>query len=139
MAAISYTANSRAPLVAGHIAGTSYSIDVKLRSYQTVIDQPKIQHVSLNGNTETVLKRATKILAATFIWPNSLNPNMEEFLFSVAGGETFVFDPFGTVAVADDPMDVTSIVGNSLNIGVLQPFEQNPWRSVSMQMRPIPV
>lgn len=141
MAAITYTANARAPLITdspAHVAGVSYSFDVKLRAYQTTIDQPKTQHVSLNGNTETVLMRATKILQATFIWPPSLNPSMEEFLFSVAGGETFIFDPFGTVASADDPINVVSVTGNSLAIGVMQPFLQEPWRSVNIDMRPVP-
>ena len=141
MSAITYTANARAPLITdspAHVAGASYSFDVKLRAYQTIIDQPKTQHVSLNGNTETVLMRATKVLQATFIWPPSLNPSMEEFLYSVAGGETFVFDPFGTVASADDPLNVVSVTGNSLQIGVMQPHLASPWRTVSLALRPVP-
>lgn len=139
MSAIIYTASARAPLITdspAHVAGTAYSFDVKLRDFTTTIDQPKTQRVSLAGHVETTLRRAVKVYNITLIWPDTLNETMEEFLFSVAGGESFSFDPFGTVASADDPITVVSVDAN-LNIGRMQ-HGQTPWRSVSMKFRPVP-
>jgi hypothetical protein len=137
MAAITYTANSRAPLVTdspAHTAGTDYSIDVKLRAYGESIETPKSSHISLGGNVEEVLQRASDVYSAVLIWPPTLNASMREFLYSVAAGEVFTFDPYGTVASADDPASMVCM-NTSYNIGRLTHGKEH-WRSVSLTIRP---
>ena len=138
MAGITYTANSRAPLISdspAHQAGTDYDIDIKLQGYIENFDTPKQVHVSLNGNVETVLRRASRQMKATFIWPNTLNAQMEEFLFSVAGGESFTIDPYGTVASPDNVLNVVC-TNPGFNIGRMS-HGSTPWRSVTLSLRQI--
>ena len=137
MAAITYTANARAPLVVdspAHVAGTAYSIDVKLQQYAAGIDAPKTVHVSMGGPIETVLQRALNTMVAVFIWDHDLNNDMDEFLFSIAGGEPFDFDPYGTVAVPDSVVSVVC-TNNVFNI-VRMSHGETPWRTVSLNLRP---
>jgi len=140
MAAITYIAHARAPLMTtpspDHTAGTGYSFDVKLKALSESLDQPKNQHISLAGQVETVLMRASKVISITLIWPHSEHEQLMEFLYSIAGGEQFTFDPYGTVASPDDPLQVVSVSG-SLNIMPMD-ITQNPWRSVNLSLRPVP-
>jgi hypothetical protein len=136
MAGITYTANARAPLVTdspAHLAGTSYDMDVKLQGYVENFDVPKQVHVSLGGNVETVLRRASRQMQATLIWPDSQNAQMEEFLLSIAAGETFSLDPYGTIASPVDAQDVIC-VNSSLNIGRMS-HGSSPWRSITLSLR----
>jgi len=140
MAAITYTAVDRGALVTdspAHTAGTQYSIDVILHAYQTTIDQPKTQHVSLGGHVETVLRRATKVYDIQLIWPHSQNDQIEEFLFSIAGGESFAFSPFGNVGDSPDLAFNVVSVSSNLQITPLQ-ISSTPYRSVNMTLRPVP-
>ena len=137
MAGIIYTAGARAPLITdspAHVAGTAYSIDIKLQAFTEVIDAPKTSHVSLGGNVETVLRRASKAMSAVLIWQNDDNNDMEEFLYSIAGGETFSFDAYGTIAV---PVNVINVVclNEGFSIGRMS-HGSTPWRSVSLSLRP---
>lgn len=136
MSAITYTANSRAPLVTdspAHVDGTQYSIDVKLQQFTEAVEAPKSVHVSIAGNTETVLKRAAKIINIVLIWPNTLNADMEEFLYSISAGETFTFDPYGVVGVPDDPVNVVCM-NDAFSIGRMS-HGNTPWRSVGLTLR----
>ena len=138
MAAITYTANARAPLVTdspAHVAGNSYSIDVKLQAYNTQLEQPKTQHISIGGAVETVLRRVSPVHTITLIWPDTLDDSMNEFLYSVAAGENFSFDAYGTVAVPDNAVNMFSVSSN-LDIGRMT-HGSTPWRSVTMKLRPV--
>jgi hypothetical protein len=117
------------------VAGTAYDIDVKLQGFTEQIETPKTSHMALSGRVETVLQRAVKIYNIVLIWPNSSNADIEEFLFSVAAGETFSFDPYGTVASADAPVDVVC-TNTGYNIGRMT-HGSTPWRSVSLTVRPV--
>jgi len=134
VASLTYTVGDRATLVAGHAVGESYSIDVKLRSFQESMDAPKTQHVSMSGLTETVLRRATKIINATITWPDLIDDNMQEFIWSTAGGELFTFDAYGTVALPDDPIDVISVNGN-IQMMPIQRIKATS-RMLTLNMRP---
>lgn len=135
MAVIEYTAADRAPLISGHVVGGSYFLVVKLIAYEESIDQPKTKHIALNGNVETVLKRATRMYSAVISWPDSFNGIVEEFLFSVAGGELFTFDAYGTFTSPDNPVDVVSVSDSAM----LMPIQRSatPTRRVSLMMRPV--
>ena len=110
MAAIIYTAVDRGQLITStspdHTAGTQYSVDVKLLQHFEQIETPKTTHVAIAGNVETVLKRAKKVISTAFIWPYAENEDVEEWLYSISGGEIFSFDPYGTIAVPDDSIQV---------------------------------
>ena len=143
MAAITSTAVDRGTLVTStspdHAAGTDYSIDVKLQRFTEQIDAPKKSHVSVIGNVETVLQRATRIYNIALIWPHAENESMEEFLFSISGGEVFSFDPFGTVAVPDSPIEVVCL-DSIFSIGQMRLADgSQPYRSVTMTLRPVVV
>lgn len=104
MAAISYTMHERARGVSGHTVGVQYSFDIELRKYSETSEMKKTQHVALDGKVETVLRGIFATFAVTIgPYSNSNHENVIEFLDSVAGGESFTFDPFGTVAAPDDP------------------------------------
>lgn len=136
MAGIIYTASSRAPLITdspAHVAGTQYSIDLKLQQFTEAIDTPKSTHVSLGGNVETVLRRANKTMQTGFIWPDADNADIEEFLYSIAGGETFSFDAYGTIAVPVNAIDVIC-VNDGFSMGRLTHGDE-PWRSVALSLR----
>lgn len=135
MASVTYTAASRATLVASHVVGTSYSIDLKLRSFGTSLDMPKTVHAPLNGAPETVLRSATRIISASLSWPDANNEDVEEFLWSIAGGELFTFDAYGTVASPDDPLDVM-IVNRSISMAPIQRIKATS-RIISLTMRPL--
>lgn len=138
MAAIYYIANARAPLIQdspAHVAGTQYSIDVKLSGYTPTIDQDRTQFVALSGDVETKLRRATEIIPVRLTWPDADNAQMEEFLYSVVSGEPFIFDAFGTVAAADAPVNVIDVSG-AISITPLQ-FKQAPYRAVNLTLRPV--
>lgn len=136
MAAITYTANARAPLVAGHTAGSSYSIDLKLQQFSEQIETPKTAHVSIGGTVETVLKRAVKIYQVVFIWPHTENTSVEEFLYSVAGGETFTLSPYGDVGDSPDLAESVVYTGSGYSVGRMT-HGSTPWRSVGMTLRPV--
>lgn len=136
MAGLIYTADARAPLVADspeHTAGTSYSIDVKLQQYIESIDTPKTVHTSLGGNVETVLKRASSKSSIVLIWPSTQNSDMDEFLYSISGGEQFILDAYGTIAIPDNQINVVCI-DQIFNIGRMT-HGSTPWRSVRMSLR----
>ena len=137
MGAITYTAKSRAPLMTSvspvHVAELQYDFDVKFQAFSSSIDQPKSQHVSIGGVVETVLKRATNMHMITLIWPHEENEQLQEFIYSIAGGETFTIDPYGTIASPDDPLDVLSIDAQ-VSINRMQHGKEH-WRSVSFNLR----
>jgi len=135
MASITYTANARAPLVSGHVAGTEYSFDVDIRAHAVTIDVPKASHISLGGNTETVLQRSSEATKYTIAWPTTTDDSMREFLYSIAAGEGFTFDAFGTIAVPVDPIAIVS-VDKAFKIARLT-HGATPWYSVSMSTRTV--
>ena len=137
MSAITYTAVDRGTLITdspAHIAGNQYSIDVKLQQFSESIDMPKSTHVSIGGNIETVLQRASNLKNIVLIWPDQEDTDMQEFLYSIAGGETLSFDAYGTVSVADDPVDVVCM-NTSFAIGRMTHGKVH-WRSVALVLRP---
>lgn len=107
MSSIQYTTTSRAELVSGHSVGVLYGFDIKLNQYTPMRSAPKSQHVSLNGKVETVLRGLVKYYSITLgPYPNSLHDDIVEFVESVAGGEIFAFDPYGSIAVPDSPISL---------------------------------
>jgi len=121
MSAITYTAHARATLISGHTAGNSYSFDVKIRAYDRTINSPKTQHRSLDNTIETILKRVDQGLSITIgAYGESDQAQIDEFVYSVAGGEAFTVDLNGTAATPDAPVSVkyTGKVAGEQRVGV---------------------
>ncbi len=137
MAGIIYTAIDRGQLITStspdHAEGTAYSIDVKLQQFTELLEAPKSSHVSIAGNVETVLKRTAKVMSAVFIWPHTENEDVEEWLYSVAGGEIFTFDAYGTTAVPDSAISVVCM-NDSFSFGRMT-HGSTPWRSTALTLR----
>lgn len=97
MAKITYTA--RRSLAAGHEQGLEYTLEIDLQSFNPSSDPVTKKQRSLGGNTQTILHRIDKGASVTTDWvSNADKPLWIEFLDSVAAGESFTFDPYGTVA-----------------------------------------
>lgn len=109
MPTINYVA--KRDLITGHVASTSYDIETEA----TQIDQGHVRDAtiktSLGGKTTTVLRKQDKK------WSMTIGPfartggegtleQVIEFLSSVAGGEAFTLDPYGTLASPDNAVAV---------------------------------
>lgn len=140
MGAITYVAHSRAPLMTtpspDHTAGDWYSFDIKFQRWETAIEAPKTQHVSLGGDIETVLQRTTVVHNITLVWDDDDHEQMLEFINSIAGGETFRIDPYGSVASADEEHEVV-LANQQLSYSRLIQTS-TPWRSISLTVRAVP-
>lgn len=72
----------------------------------------KNTHISLDGTQETIFQRQDQVwdFTSTLITKANLtNAYWYEFLASVYAGETFSFDPYGTVASPDSAIDVVMV------------------------------
>jgi len=110
MPAFTYTA--KRSLINGHVIDTVYSIDINARSIARSSSVKSKTKKSLGGQTETIVQ------SRDINWSISLNgiteldlPAIREFLDSVDAGESFVFDPYGTVAIPDNPISVKARAG----------------------------
>ena len=113
MSAIYYIATSRADLIQdspAHVAGTQYSFDIGMNEYLTEIETPNKQIVTLGGQVETILYRVGEVIT-TRLGPfaHSERPQIKEFIYSIAAGDIFQFDPWGSVASEDEKINVVSI------------------------------
>ena len=137
MASIVYTAHERAPLITttspAHTASSSYGFDVKLQHFEVSMEFPGTQHVSMSGIVETILRRSTDLYLVTLVFPNSLLDDVREFLYSVAGGETFQFDAEGSIATPDNPVDMVMASRTVPQIRISHGFSS--WRTVTFNVR----
>lgn len=105
MTAIVYTAKRR--LIAGHAAGTSYSLETAAAVLDLAITPNRTDAISLSGTTEGTLH------SLDFSWKVTTDhithaelPAWIEFIASVAAAESFSFDAYGTIATPVDPQVV---------------------------------
>ena len=107
MSVITYTSNARAPLMAGHAISTSYSFEIGFMAFEKNYNSPKTQHRALDGTAANVLKRDDDTLNITIgPYDSTDESQIEEFIKSVAGGETFTADVDGTIATPDTPISI---------------------------------
>ena len=112
MSVITYTANARATLMSGHTAGVSYSFEINFMQHDKKYLSPKTAHQSLGGVVETVLRSTTDEVDITMgLYDSTDVEQIEEFIKSVAAGETFTIDLDGTIATPDAPLNAV-INGN---------------------------
>jgi hypothetical protein len=101
--AILYTAKRR--LSGGHVAGVNYSLEVAMAAIDREEKSERTKHRSLDGAPETWLLRIDifwHYATGDFDSSDPRLAQLREFLASVAAGELFTVDPYGTV---DDPVE----------------------------------
>lgn len=109
MTAITYTAVDRSPigLASGHSAGVAYSLETQGLMLAPGEDIVGKSSKSLDGTLEAVLNRIELTWdVRTEVITEADMPLWLEWISSVAAGEPFTFDPYGTIASPDDPQTV---------------------------------
>lgn len=102
---VSYTA--KRSIMSGHTAGTVYDLEFAASVINHARDTEKKTNIAKSGATVTLLHRIDKLIEVkSAIVAQAERPAWEEFIDSVLGGESFSIDPYGTVAVPDQPRSV---------------------------------
>lgn len=105
MSAITYTAKRN--LIAGHSAGTSYSLETNARGLDPSDKIVGSEGVSLDGTTEGVLDRVEQLWQVTTGAITSADlAAWREFFASVGAKESFTFDAYGSIATPDNAQTV---------------------------------
>ena len=106
MSAITYTANARASLISGHVAGTDYTFEIKARAHDRGRNIRSSQVSALSGTLETTLEGIDGVLSLTLgsVADGAEMDQVYEWFDSVAGGEIFLFDLNGTASQQDNPI-----------------------------------
>lgn len=88
---------------AGHASGSSYAIGFDAEQLDRSSKTQKTRKTSIGGSIETTYQRSevTWAVKTTLLEETDLK-FWREFLGSVAGGESFTFDPYGSSSVGDD-------------------------------------
>lgn len=109
MAVITYEAVDRGRLVAGHSAGTSYSIEIPLSEWNESVKEQKSVVRSLSGVKHTILHNRIYFYQFKTVSTDNVSTilSLDEFFSSVAGGETFTIDPYGTIATPQTDISLT--------------------------------
>lgn len=113
----------------------SFSLGIQASQLSESRVVKKNPQISLNGTQETIFHRRDKLwnFTSTLIERAVLTSGYYyEFIESVYAGETFTFDPYGTVASADNPVSVV-MVGDP---GISREGQTDYFR-VSFQVREI--
>jgi len=87
--------------------GESYSLEIGTRGDRNAKVTRNVQQPMGGGAPEVLLhRRESTIQITTGYISESQIAQWREFLASVEGGEAFIFDAYGTLAVPDDPVSV---------------------------------
>ena len=100
MSAFSYSALRN--LISSHTLSTVYDLDYGLMVLDRRPNTKRTSKKSFDGTPETILHYHKEIISVTTRLDSSGVLQFREFMGSVAGGEAFIFDEFGTVAVPDN-------------------------------------
>lgn len=94
---------ARRSLAAGHTAGTSYTLDLRLRDKDRKRDVERKTHTAIGGAVYSTYYRGDTVWSlVTMPLAGDDAKQMREFLDSVEDGQLFSFDPFHWAAgVAD--------------------------------------
>ena len=105
---VDYKAVDRGHLVSGHRAGQSYKLEIELEQYDAAWPKDLSENRSIGGRAQTLLRRIDEQFSCRTvpIMQETTSDKMLEFLSSVAGGESFVFDAFGDMRGSDNPFRV---------------------------------
>lgn len=108
MGFITYIAKDRGSLVSGHAAETEYTIEIDMVRHDPSRTTIKNESVSIGGRRLTVFHRIDKSADISTVHTKStaIHAQMEEFFDSVAAGEQFTLDPYGTLLSPVEPETV---------------------------------
>jgi hypothetical protein len=123
---ITYTA--KRALASGHTAATSYDLDMYTQEPQRTYTPVRKRSVAIDGTEENLLLRIESqwtVVTDQFKRTGSAPTSRDlfvEFLASVMGGESFVFDPYRLPGGGADvlPLNV-SLVSESVQITPIDP------------------
>jgi hypothetical protein len=90
-----------------HVEGESYDLEIGAATLDIFYDVVSAEATSQGGLRQSILQRIDEgwSFKSDFIHDDDLAA-WREFTHSVAAKETFVFDPYGTIAIPDDPVSV---------------------------------
>jgi hypothetical protein len=119
MCVIVYTAKDRGHLRAGTNAGDVVILEIPLglEKWTPFQTRKSKESRSLSGSTFTTLHRTDYSAYATTHWVDDealQDQIFYEFASSVAAGETFTIDPYGTFDAPDEDVTVKLQKGNSV-------------------------
>jgi len=119
---VTYTAKRR--LKSGHSVSTAYSIEFDSLLLQPGFNGDSVAKRSIGGSTETVFKRFDETWDFTASnQAESLFNDWVEFFASVAGGESFTLDAYGSIATPDNVQTVIMVGQPSIpRIGTSQAY-----------------
>ena len=103
MTAFSYSAKRN--LIAGHSADTIYDLDYLLLSLERRPNTKKSTKRTFDGTIETILHYHKEVITVSTRVDAAGVLQFREFMGSIAGGEAFIFDEFGTVAAPVDAVN----------------------------------
>ena len=110
MTAVTYSA--KRSIISGHSEGVSYDIGLPLATISRKSKAKKHRHESLSGKVATLLNSLNVEYRATTIPLKGGDYDAAvEFFDSVAGGEPFEFDQFGSAGTPNNPK-LAVIVGD---------------------------
>ena len=136
MSVITYIARDRGKLVSGHSDLTEYSIEVPISSYNTTRENKGALQRSLSGVPFKTLHRIeSSVSLSTILLHKSSDATtiaeIEEFLSSVAAGESFLIDAYGSLLSPDDPKEYT--INGSSSVSVVEVlFYQYSFKAVEL-------
>lgn len=109
MGFITYIAKDRGSLVAGHAAETEYTIEIDMGRHNPSRNTIKDESTSIGGRQLTVFHRIERKadISTVHTKDTAIHAQMEEFFDSVAAGEQFTIDPYGTLLSPVQPLLVT--------------------------------
>jgi len=121
MAVFTYVAVDQGNLVSGHSEGTQYTIELPLSEWIPIKKKDDVVTRSLSGIKHTVLHNIAKKYKFRTVSTDDQNiiDGMEEMFDSIAAGEIFLMNPYGTISDPGNPISV-SIDGDHKTIPVGQ-------------------
>lgn len=107
MSVFRYIAVDRGKLIDGHSAATEYSFDMPIAGLGTTVENKGRVQTSLSGkryHTLHNIERSTSFTTTIIhrVQESQTVANIEEFLSSVAAGEAFEIDVYGSLASPGD-------------------------------------
>lgn len=97
MAAFSYVAKRE--IISGHTLDVVYDYDYSLLTLDRSVKKKVETSTALDGSQETIIYNRVVIYSASFRFNAADILQAREFMASIDGGEAFIFDELGTVAV----------------------------------------
>ena len=97
-----FTYVAKRELITGHTVDTVYDLEYGLLVLDRSRDTKKSESIALDGSQETILHRQKTVFSVMTRCDATTILQWREFIASIDGGEAFVFDEFGTIAVPDN-------------------------------------